>query len=210
MMKKLKILMQDQQVQQVQVLLPPLDLTMDQQHQRKQLQVILMLVLQLVPSQQPHRLPQKIHILDQPLLPKLEQLLLVTLIQVQTQIQHPFKLQIRMGDHLRQLVLTLKLLVARMVHPIQILNHWQVMATLNQLLANLLLLSQIKVIMDQQLEAQILQPLSHHTEAQVEHLSQLDLTLLLLKFSQATHMLHQQVSPKTKDPTFHPKAKEIH
>ena len=40
MMKKLKILMQDQQVQQAQVLLqllPPLDLTMDQQHQRKQL-----------------------------------------------------------------------------------------------------------------------------------------------------------------------------
>ena len=80
-----------------------------------------MLVLQLVPSQHPYHLPQRIHILDQSLLPK--QLPLVTLIQVQTQIQHPFKLQIRMGDHLHQLVLTLKLLVARMVHPMQILNH---------------------------------------------------------------------------------------
>ena len=47
---------------------------MDLQNQLKQLQVILMLVLQLVPSQQPvpHHLPPKIHILDQFLLPKLE------------------------------------------------------------------------------------------------------------------------------------------
>ena len=80
-----------------------------------------MLVLQLVPSHHPHHLPQRILILDQSLLPK--QLPLVTLIQVQTQIQHQFKLQILMEDHLHQLVLTLKLLVARMVHPMQILNH---------------------------------------------------------------------------------------
>ena len=84
------------------------------------------------------------------------------------------------------------------------------MATLNHLPVNLLLLSQIKLIMEQQLEAQLLRPLSHHTEAQVEQLRQLDLTLPLPKLSQATHMLHQQVSLKTKDPTSHPKAKEIH
>ena len=139
-------------------------------------------------------------------------MLLVTLIQVQALTLAQFKLRILMGDHLAQLELILKLLVAPMVHPMQTLNHWQVIALNHPLPASLLLLSQFKVIMEQQLETLIakpLQPLSHHMEAQVEQLNQLDQTLPLLKLSQATHTLPQQFSPLTKDPTANPKVKEI-